>query len=262
MTRTFIVLLLLATVFGAKLGWSNLFSPISYPAASKAVYVYDLNNGAWQDVIPGYKWIWDNDGKNTPKGDRIDVEHKFWAKCQGDLTLTIAAFGNWFVWLDGTLVKSGNTWQQATEIDLGSVKCGKHILKIRVVKTSSTTPNRAGLVYLFEQDDSKCKCSSNKWWNPYKCACECLHKCDCPAEKYWSTSRCACVCKPPRQTTSSSTGSVNVLIAKASRCPHGQFWDPSSCRCMCYPKWCPDGWSYKRIPEKTAPYCDCWVAIP
>ena len=98
----------------------------------------------------------------------MNVELNFWAKCTGEMTLNFAGYGNWWVYLDGSLIKQGNTWDQATEISFVP-KCGKHTLKIVVVKTIAN--NWAGLIYLLEQDDSNCKCSSNKWWNPNKCAC-------------------------------------------------------------------------------------------
>jgi len=122
MSRLFITLLLLATVFGGKLSWSSINSPISSPANSKGVYVDFFNNHpTYKDVIPGVKWIWDNDGKNTPKGDIMEVEHKFWAKCEEELTLTIAAYDKWWVWFDGDLVKSGDTWKEAAEIEFEDV---------------------------------------------------------------------------------------------------------------------------------------------
>ena len=159
----------------------------------------------------------------------------------------IAAYGNWWVYLDGSLIKQGNGHQQADDISIKPT-CGKHVLKIKVVKTIAD--DWAGLTYLLQQDQSDCKCDSNKWWNPYKCGCECLHKCDCPDHKVWSSSRCACICKP-RRVSSGITAVKAIAI-----CPSGQYYSPTECKCMCYPRWCPEKTYYNTIPEKGE--CRCW----
>ena len=116
MYKLIILLVLLVAVFGSKkIAQSDLSANIVYPVNGKAVYVSTLNNNDdYKDVVPGAKWIWDNNGLNTPKGDRVNVEINFWARCTGEMTLSFAGYGNWWVYLDGSIIKQGNTWKEAT----------------------------------------------------------------------------------------------------------------------------------------------------
>ena len=164
------------------------------------------------------------------------------------MTFTIAGYGDWYVYLDGKQIKRGNKWTSATKMTF-TPSCGKHILKVSVRKRVKN--NYAGLVYLLEQDDSKCKCSSNKWWNPYKCACECLTTCSCPSNKYWSKSSCACKCKPP----SLPGGPSSWVLAP---CPPGQYRSSMHCKCMCKPRWCEKGYFYNRTPFTSGSACRCY----
>ena len=54
------------------------------------------------------------------------------------------------------------------------------------------------MIYSIQQDQSTCKCgesgkSGDVWWNPEKCACECIHKSKCSKNKYWSNYLCSCI---------------------------------------------------------------------
>ena len=137
-------------------------------------------------------------------------------------------------------------------------KCGKH--KIVIIVTKTVSNDWAGLVFSLDQDQSKCKCNSNGWWNPYKCRCECLNECECPSNKIWKGyPYCACKCKPRTSNPGSISGTL--VIQAVSICPRGQFWSEKDCKCMCKPRWCPDGWYYNQSPTANGE-CKCWPAIP
>ena len=110
MYKILIVLAILGLACGVRLTSSGTWSVLTFPANANAVYV-DKLNAQYPDVIPGVKWIWDNNGHNTPRGDRIRVEHTFWSKCGQPAVLSIAAYGSWSVYVDGSLVKSGTSWK-------------------------------------------------------------------------------------------------------------------------------------------------------
>ena len=115
MFKLFITLVLLVAVFGSrKITQSSISDNIVFPANGKPVYVSTLNNNIYKDVIPGVKWIWHNNGLNTPTKDEVIMEYNFWANCTGEMTLNFAGYGNWWIFLDGKLIKQGNTWKKAT----------------------------------------------------------------------------------------------------------------------------------------------------
>ena len=260
MYKLLVVLAILALVCGqSRLTSSGTWTDIVSPSNAKAVYVDKFNShNVYSKVISGVKWIWDNNGINTPKGDTIKVEHLFWSKCSQPAVLKIAAYGAWKVYFDGTLVKAGITWKTATTIDL-TPKCGKHNITIIVTKTVSN--DWAGLTFILQQDQSKCKCNSNGWWNPYICKCECLEKCDCPTNKFWvSYPTCSCKCKPQKTSLSFASRS-NIVQSTLLICPRGQYWSSKDCKCMCLPRWCPSGWYYNKTPTGNGE-CKCWPAIP
>ena len=126
MYKLLVTLAILALVCGqTKLTSSGTWTSIVTPASSKAVYV-DKLNAEYPDIIPGVKWIWDNNGVNTPKGDSIKVKYVFWSKCGSPAVLTFAAYGKWAVYLDGKLVKNGINWDQEANKINWAPKCGKH----------------------------------------------------------------------------------------------------------------------------------------
>ena len=139
------------------------------------------------------------------------------------MIFTVAGFGDWWAYLDGKQTGKGTLSISATKMTF-TPSCGKHILKVSVRYIREI----ADLAYLLEQDDRKCKCSSNKWWNPYKCACECLTTCSCPKNKYWSKYSCVCKCKPP-----SLPGGPSSWFQAS--CPLGQYRSSMHCKCMCKP---------------------------
>ena len=115
MNRILIFLAITICILAQKrLYWSSTSSSVVYPNNANAVYVTKLNDPVYgyDDLIPGSKWIWDNNGLNSPQGDRFEVEIKFYARCTGDMILHIAAYGNWWVYLDGSLMKQGNGHQE------------------------------------------------------------------------------------------------------------------------------------------------------
>ena len=76
MNKILIVLALTVTILAQKkLTWSSTNSNVVYPNNANAVYVDKLNDAmnGYHDLIPGSKWIWHNDGLNTPQGDRLNV---------------------------------------------------------------------------------------------------------------------------------------------------------------------------------------------
>ena len=75
MFKLFITLVLLVVVFESKIiAKSDISDNIVFPANGKPVYVSTLNNNIYKDVIPGVKWIWHNNGLNTPTKDRVIME--------------------------------------------------------------------------------------------------------------------------------------------------------------------------------------------
>lgn len=103
---TLLLVLVVATIGLKKITRSSTNTKIITPSSANTVYPIKLNShSTYKNVIPGVKWIWDNNGLNTPKYDRIVVEIKLRAECRGKMTFSIAAYGNWFVYLDGKKIK-------------------------------------------------------------------------------------------------------------------------------------------------------------
>ena len=74
---TLLLVLVVASLGLKKITRSSTSTNIISPLNAKTVYPITLNNHAtYKNVIPGVKWIWDNNGINTPKYDRIVVEIK------------------------------------------------------------------------------------------------------------------------------------------------------------------------------------------
>lgn len=234
MKKLLVTFLLLSICLGKLLTSTNTNTKLTFPSNANSVLALKFNSHAtYKNLIPGAKWIWDNSGINTPKGDKIVTKYQFWAECRTSMSLKVAAYGDWWVQWNGKEIAKGSGYQQATTVKLTPVICGENLLRVQAVKTRGRN-DWAGLIYRLDQDQSSCKCSPNKWWNPNTCRCECLHKCSCPSEKYWSTYRCACRCKI-------STIERNSFQSRYRRCRPGRYWNPSTCRCECYPKKCQYG---------------------
>ena len=88
-----------------------------------------LMNEQYPDVIPGAQWIWENNGYGTASRGVAVFEYLTYLNCKGELILSVAAYGVWRVYWDGTFIRSGLAWQNAVNVTI-TPTCGKHNLTI------------------------------------------------------------------------------------------------------------------------------------
>ena len=102
MNKVIVLLALLALTYAVKLTDSGTHTKLVNPKVP-TVLAHELNTAAnqYNNLIPSADWIWKDSGLNSPKGESITAEYLFYASCSGDLTISVAAYGYWKVYLDG-----------------------------------------------------------------------------------------------------------------------------------------------------------------
>ena len=82
MKKLLVTFLLLSICLGKLLTSTNTNTKLTFPSNANSVLALKFNSHAtYKNLIPGAKWIWDNNGKNTPKGGRVYMEFYFFATC-------------------------------------------------------------------------------------------------------------------------------------------------------------------------------------
>ena len=141
------------------------------PAAT-AIVLEPYHNTNNPNHLPGAQWVWKTGGQSWADGDVATFESVFYADCSSaPIVLKITADNEFSASLNGGAAVTGNDWRVINTFTMSGLVCGTNKLQITVVNRDGNSP--AALIFLVEQDQSKCyQCETAlSFYNRNTCQC-------------------------------------------------------------------------------------------